>query len=261
MRVTILHNAILDESAPDEKDVLAQVAAISDALEHLGHDAVVLPCDLNLSALKQRLSHAAPNMVFNLVESLGQSGALIHLVPFFLAANHFPFTGAQADAMMLSSNKIMAKTVMRASGLPTPDWLGPYPATESPIQKPGIAQEIEAKTWIIKSVWEHASIGLDEDGLLSGVSADAVVAEMATRATDLGGACFAETFIEGREFNLSVLDGPDGPVVLPPAEIQFMGTGRRNPASSGIGPNGIQLLMNTRTRLGASPLRPRTGRF
>jgi D-alanine-D-alanine ligase len=43
------------------------------------------------------------------------------------------------------------------------------------------------------------------------------------QASRLGGACFAEVFIEGREFNLSLLDGPDGPQVLPPAEIIFEG--------------------------------------
>ena len=33
--------------------------------------------------------------------------------------------------------------------------------------------------------------------------------------------CFAERYVEGREFNLSVLAGPEGPEVLPPAEIDF----------------------------------------
>jgi D-alanine-D-alanine ligase len=32
---------------------------------------------------------------------------------------------------------------------------------------------------------------------------------------------FVEEFVDGREFNLSVLAGPDGPQVLPPAEIIF----------------------------------------
>ena len=32
---------------------------------------------------------------------------------------------------------------------------------------------------------------------------------------------FAEQFIEGREFNLGLLAGPDGPESLPPAEIDF----------------------------------------
>jgi D-alanine-D-alanine ligase len=43
------------------------------------------------------------------------------------------------------------------------------------------------------------------------------------RAQELGGACFAERYIAGREFNLSLLAGPAGPQVLPPAEIVFDG--------------------------------------
>ena len=34
---------------------------------------------------------------------------------------------------------------------------------------------------------------------------------------------FAEVFLDGREFNLSLLDGPSGPAVLPIAEIVFDG--------------------------------------
>ena len=33
---------------------------------------------------------------------------------------------------------------------------------------------------------------------------------------------FIEDFIDGREFNMSVLAGKDGPEVLPPAEIVFV---------------------------------------
>jgi D-alanine-D-alanine ligase len=35
------------------------------------------------------------------------------------------------------------------------------------------------------------------------------------------GDCFAESYVHGREFNLSVLAGAGGPEVLPPAEIVF----------------------------------------
>ena len=45
---------------------------------------------------------------------------------------------------------------------------------------------------------------------------------MLRRAERLGGEVFAEAYIAGREFNLSVLAGPDGPEVLPPAEIHFV---------------------------------------
>jgi len=44
---------------------------------------------------------------------------------------------------------------------------------------------------------------------------------MDARREALGGACLAEAYIAGRELNLSLLDGADGPELLPPAEIRF----------------------------------------
>ena len=44
---------------------------------------------------------------------------------------------------------------------------------------------------------------------------------MGERKEALGGACFAERYIDGREFNLSILASGEGPEVLPPAEILF----------------------------------------
>jgi D-alanine-D-alanine ligase len=55
------------------------------------------------------------------------------------------------------------------------------------------------------------------------------MAEMTKRVSSLGGACFAEEFIEGREFNLSLLAGDSGPIVLPPAEICFEGFDSEKP--------------------------------
>src|SRR5690606_39168042 len=44
---------------------------------------------------------------------------------------------------------------------------------------------------------------------------------LSEREKRFGREFFAEQFIAGREFNLSVLAGPNGPEVLPPAEIDF----------------------------------------
>ncbi|RJP37206.1 MAG: hypothetical protein C4547_05880 [Phycisphaerales bacterium] len=41
-------------------------------------------------------------------------------------------------------------------------------------------------------------------------------------ARRFGDELFAEAYIDGREFNLSLLCGPRGPQVLPPAEIDFV---------------------------------------
>jgi D-alanine-D-alanine ligase len=120
-----------------------------------------------------------------------------------------PYTGSCAESLLITSNKVMAKERMEKAGLPTPEWIGPYPATlpYSEIQTP-----MKGKTgaWIIKSVWEHASIGLDENGLIQTRDLESVHNGHEKARDQLGGACFAERFIDGREFNLSLLSGARG---------------------------------------------------
>jgi D-alanine-D-alanine ligase len=53
------------------------------------------------------------------------------------------------------------------------------------------------------------------------------------RASKLGGSCFAEVFVQGREFNLSIIEGPAGVQVLSPAEIIFENYGTQKPAIVG----------------------------
>lgn len=229
MRIAIVHNVVRGTSLPDEKDVLRQAEAVFHALVRLGYDPVYLPCDLNLDALKRRLEEVRPARVFNLTESLDGYGKLIPVVPALLEAMRTPFTGSSADALTLTSHKVMAKERMRAAGLPTPDWIGPFPK-DLPYRgrtDPAGGDQGEMP-WIIKSLWEHASLGLEEDNLVRG-SAATVAGLLEHRAPDLGGACFAETYISGREFNLSLLEDAGQVRVLSPAEILFDGYGEDKP--------------------------------
>jgi D-alanine-D-alanine ligase len=223
MRIIILHDDIPDAAASDAADVLVQAKTVAGVLERFGHDVERLPCTLNLEAMGRRISTENPDVVFNLVESVNGQGALIHLPPFCLEAWGISYTGAPAAAILETSNKIMAKERMAANGLPTPAWEGPFPGRRSLVAgNPESARKDEIITWIIKSLWEHASIGLDADGLVEETRAG-IRPLLWSRATALGGAWFAESYIDGREFNLSLLAGPGGPEVLPPAEIIFEG--------------------------------------
>lgn len=220
MRIAVVHNTVAADCAPDEQDVLAQTDAVTEALRQLGHKPVRLACGLNLSRTQSELRAIGPQMVFNLVESLDGTGRLIHLFPFMLDAMALPYTGAGAEALMLTSSKLLAKSLMESAGLPTPAWVASRVARglgffRRPRENPG--------RWIVKSVWEHASLGLDTEAVLETASSHLLDTSLEERAHRLGGACFAEAFIDGREFNLSLLEGPDGPRILPPAEIIFEG--------------------------------------
>ena len=212
MKVAVIHGAVAADAARDEIDVLTQVDYVSQGLAAIGHQSFALPVSLDLAELVRTITALRPAIAFNLVETLTGRGSLIHIVPTVLDTLKLPYTGADAEAMMLTSNKILAKKWLRASGLPTPPWVTPLEMDEN--------LQIEGP-WLIKSVWEHASVGLDEDSVISEANREKLYAEMKKRRGSLGGACLAEAFIDGRELNLSLLAGEDGPEVLPPAEIRF----------------------------------------
>jgi D-alanine-D-alanine ligase len=221
MRIAIVHNEVKDDGRKDEQDVLIQAEVISKTLEKLGHTFFQVPCGLNLMDLKNRLEALSPDMVFNLVESLGGQDRLIYLVPGLLDAMELPYTGSSAEAIFLTTHKVFAKERMSLAALPTPEWIGPYP-TGIPIlhhNRPDF--RCQNKEWIVKSLWEHGSLGLEENNVVCGKTEEELKDLLKERASMMGGACFAEAFIHGREFNISLLEGPSGPMLLPPAEIIF----------------------------------------
>jgi D-alanine-D-alanine ligase len=229
MRIAVAHNAVGGADRPDEADVLVQAEAVEAALAALGHEATRLSCDLDLSGGLARLGAMKPDLVFNLVEGLAGHGRLIHVFPALLEAVEIPFAGADAEALFLTSNKVLAKERMDAAGLPTPGWIGPAGGQGRGSGRPGEADR-PPERWILKSVWEHASVGLDDDAVVDGARGRRdVLALLEDRTRRLGDACFAERFVEGREFNLSLLETADGVAVLPPAEIRFEGFGADRP--------------------------------
>jgi len=133
--------------------------------------------------------------------------------------------------LLVTTHKIMAKELLANSGLRTPAWIGPFPPeplslapAESLRRRP-----VGSDLWIVKSVWEHASFGIEEDALLANVAEAEIETIVRERAPRLGGSCFAEAFVDGREFNLAVLAGLNGPQILPPAEIIFDGYDAHKP--------------------------------
>lgn len=216
MRIAVLYGSMSSDSSKDELDGLIQVEAVSNALSELNHDPVPVLFSLDVKETLRELFEINPLLVFNLVESIDGQGRLIHLAPSILDAVHMVYTGAGADAVYTTSNKILAKQMLKGARIPTPFFVTPEKIRQRRflLSGPGI----------IKSVWEHGSVGIGHDSVIFPETRDQLIREMERRKARLGGACFVEAFIEGREFNLSLLDqnGDKTPRVLPPAEIRFV---------------------------------------
>lgn len=209
LAVVVLHDDVADDAPPDELDILEEVAAVEEALRKAGHRVRRLALGLDLTEPRRALVADPPDLVFNLVEGHDGNGRLALLGPLLLGSLGLPYTGTGLEGMAISASKLLAKRALAAAGLPTPPWITSAGAA---------SDDVWRGAWMVKPVWEHASIGIEDDAI---VPLEKVPETLAKRADDLGGEWFAEGFVDGREINLALLAGAHGFETLPPAEIRF----------------------------------------
>jgi D-alanine-D-alanine ligase len=147
------------------------------------------------------------DFVYNLVESINNKGELNYFVPALLNLYSVPYSGNPLEAMFLTSNKTLASKAMKNAGINNP---GSYFPSQRNMLVPG-------RKYIVKPIWEDGSLGITADSVF------VCQPGFEEKLKDLDDShWFIEDFIDGREFNMSVLGGKNGPEVMPPAEIVFV---------------------------------------
>ena len=204
----MLHESIKPDARVDELDALVQVEQVTQAIRQLGWQVSTLATGLDLASTITAIRSLAPDCIFNLVESLDGKGSLIHYIPALLSLAEVPYTGADSDAMYLSSQKQLAKQIMHLNQIAT--------AASFDLHDPLIDDD---HRWIVKSRWEHASFGMDDACVVVGRSA--AHERILSCQSRLGGEWFAELYLDGREYNISVLEIEGKPRILPVAQMVF----------------------------------------
>lgn len=214
MNIAILFNQP-DPLAPDAADVLEQVKLVEAALAKPGAACrrFSLPDDWpGVAQAWERMLAYKPAAVFNLVEALGADSRGQARVAGLLELSGFKFTGSGSQALAQTNDKALAKAVLAAQGLATPEWqvIRNLPAAAA-----------VAGPWIIKPLGEDASVGIDEAAFVP--QDEDPVPRLAEKLKRFGGqGLLLERFIAGREFNVSLLERAPGRVeALLPAEIRF----------------------------------------
>jgi D-alanine-D-alanine ligase len=174
--------------------------------------------------VRREIERAKPDVAFNRVESLGGSDAMQAAVTLLLDTMDVPYTGNPTATLVATASKVRVKERLLSAGLPTPEWVGGGFAFSS---------VVGATHFILKSVYEHASFEMDDSCIVGPVDADDIARLVDQRSMESGRPFFAERFVSGREFNLSLL-GRD-PQVLPPAEIDFSAFPPEKPRIVGYG--------------------------
>jgi D-alanine-D-alanine ligase len=202
----VIYNEPAAGALPDELDVLDQVNFIAGILENTGYSVSRKGITADFFNEISGISGKDYEFVFNLVEAVGQKSEILYFVPALLNMQHIRYTGCSVEAAFLSGSKVLARQIMKDRGIPV---AGGYKTSEA-------ANLIPGRKYIVKPVWEDGSLGITEESVFT---FDGTVPEVLKDKTD--GHWFIEEYIEGREFNVSVIASTGGPEVLPPAEIVF----------------------------------------
>ncbi len=229
MRILIVYNQALPclpgshaSTDPADDDTRIQAEFLAQTLERQGHAVLLVPLpasatmDECLELLFQARGSEHWDLAWNLVEAFMGSARLACHAPVLINRAGLPYTGSGTPALMRSTNKLLAKQVLSRASLPTPPSLDFRDASDPGLTLPG--------SWIVKSVWEHASCGLGPDSVLHHPTRGQALEALAERTRRHGGEWFIEAYVAGREMNVALLadaNPQDVPEVLPPAEILF----------------------------------------
>ncbi len=214
MKILVVYNIVdlLDKGHPD--DILAERESqlVEEAVEHslrsFGHEVVSVPIR---DQLWEPLRQYDPNewLIFNLCESIRQK---TYLEPYVISVYeylHFRYTGSSRLTLGTCLNKARTKEILKAHGIPT----APFQV----IGPPTVRRQLDFPLFV-KPIAEDASLGITMDSV---VENERELRQQVKFIWDTyRQPALVESFIEGREFNVTVL-GNDRPRVLPLSEINF----------------------------------------
>ena len=215
-RIAVLYSAFVPvpgRADEDASELAVEQAALetAGALAEAGFKPDLIPVATKLDDLFCVLLARRHKAVVNLCEGFcGHPGLEAHMAAL-LELTGIPFTGNPAHAMLICQNKFKAKALLAAAGVQTPQaWLAKALA------------DVPASAHfplIVKPNSEDASIGIDAKAIVK--NRKELAARISYVLRRYKQPALVERFIDGREFNVGVLETKTRPRTLPLSEIPF----------------------------------------
>jgi len=193
-----------------EFDVPSTIDVIAQAIESCGYAVKRIG---NATSLLEQIDRLDVDIVFNISE--GTSGRNRESqVPILLEMYNIPFVGADALTLGLALDKIMAKKVFIAEGIPTPNFF-----EIKSLEQLTNSDHLQFPL-IVKPRFEGSSKGLSDNSRV--YSMEELRRQVGLVVTAYKQPALVEEFISGQEFTVAVV-GNDPPQVLPLVQIQIDG--------------------------------------
>jgi len=207
--VGIIYNKPL-HGAADSLDILTQVDAVKTSLAALGYDPKPVPFTKDVSLFLYKLKKHKIQVVFNLCETVDEDATLCGHPATILELLEIPFTGSPSSSLMISTDKVLTKQIIKSSGILTP---------KSVTLSDTLYFNPNSLTFpvIVKPQFEDASIGIDQTSVFENKT---LLRTKLSGFIARFGSVIIEEYIDGREFNVSLMGYPSL-APLPIAEIDF----------------------------------------
>lgn len=215
--IVVLYNKITWMSI-DELDVLVQVNAVEKSLQHLGYSVHRVEFSKDLNLFMAKINEIKPDFVFNLVESFEENGKLLYIAASLLEFLKVDYTGGDSENLFITTNKILTKKYLKGYGLHTPHWL----------EENSGKDEFEKGKYIIKPVSEEASVDITVGSVIYFNNFEEVKNCLKRKKHETGKEFFAESYVTGREFNISLWGDKNVVSVFQPSEILFLENFKEN---------------------------------
>ena len=191
-------------------DVLAQVEAVEIALRDIGISSVRIPFTNDVALFVQRVDEEGIGMIFNLCETVDDDPRFAGHPASVMELIGIPFSGSPSIALMLTADKLLTKQLLKAEGIRTPKYRFYNNMTSF------LPHTLKYPV-IVKPRFQEASIGIDQDSIFED---EDQLQKGLPEFYERFGPFLVEEYIDGREFNVSLLGYPLGRA-LPIAEIDF----------------------------------------
>ncbi len=203
---------ILAGGISHERDVsLRSGRRVADSLQSHGIQVTLRDPDASLLPF---LHEHKPDVVWPALHGAsGEDGALTGLLDFL----GIPFVGSRADAARLAWNKPVAKSIVARAGVPTPRSITLTNETFRELGASGVLSSV-AEELPVPIVVKPAQGG-SAQGVTIVDDQDALPRAMVNAYT-YGDEVLIEQRILGTEIAVGIIDTGDGPVALPPVEIE-----------------------------------------
>lgn len=190
--------------------VLEAVEAVHRALLELDFTITQVPLAPPLERTERELRNINADLVFNLFEGFCGYPETEAVLPEILSKMGIPYTGCPASVLKLGLDKSKTKVLLKTTGIKTPDFQ---------LLNPKILDMFRlVYPCIVKPRCEDASHGLSSESVVNdSVSLKRQIGLVSNR---YNGGALVEEFIDGREFNATIL-GDSECIALPVSEIVY----------------------------------------